>query len=185
MKPSPITAFLARLNTPEFKQRNQEILRAEAAAANSFLAYQNEQGVLVREYPATGEIYKVSPGRQTLTLVSVHGVPVSPADQVVKLITDTAEIYLENHSDPTEKKAHFGYLVDIMESDFTTRMEFVHTVDTGSPEYEQLLALAHECTYSDGTDPRVGVLQNSIDTKAEFIQLCRITDPALAKSEGW
>ncbi|MDQ2772114.1 MAG: hypothetical protein M3Y54_16630, partial [Bacteroidota bacterium] len=82
-------------------------------------------------------------------------------------------------------KAHFGYLVDVMEWDFITRVEFVHTVDTGSPAYEQLRAIGHECTYSDGTDPCAGVLQNSIDTKAEFIQLCRIIDPALATAEGW
>ncbi|OGX90023.1 hypothetical protein [Hymenobacter coccineus] len=159
--------------------------RDEAIKHNSFIAYGDAQGRLLREYPVSGEIYEVSPGRTTLTLLSVHGVPVGPADQVVKPITDTAEIYIQNHSDSTQKKAHFGYLVDVMELDFITRVEFVHTVDTGSPAYEQLRAIGHECTYSDGTDPRAGVLQNSIDTKAEFIQLCRIIDPALATAEGW
>jgi hypothetical protein len=159
--------------------------RDEARKHNSFIAYGDEQGRALREYPSTGEIYEVSPGRTTLTLISVHGIPVSPANQVVKPITDTAEIYIQNHSDSSQKKAHFGYLVDVFELDFMTRAEFVHTVDTGSNEYEQLLALAHECTYSDGTDPRAGVLQNSIDTKEEFMQLCRVIDPALAQAEGW
>ena len=95
------------------------------------------------------------------------------------------ESYPKNDAEPTQKKAHFGYLVDIMELDFTTRVELLHTVDTGSLEYKQLLALGHECTYSDGTNLRAGILQNSIDTKTELIELCRIVDPALAKAEGW
>lgn len=159
--------------------------REKAIQHNSFIAYGDGQGRLLREYPVTGEVYEVSPGRKTLTLLSVHGTPVSPADRVVKPLTDTAEIYLQNHSDSSEKKAHFGYLVDVAEMDFTTRTEFVHSVETGGPAYEQLRAIGHECTYSDGTDPRAGVLQNSIDTKEAFIQLCRIIDPALAKQEGW
>lgn len=159
--------------------------REKAIKHKSFIAYGDWQGRLFQEYPVTGEIYKVSPGRTTLTLLFVHGVPVGPADQVIKPITDTAEIYIQNHSDSSEKRAHFGYLVDVFEVDFMTRVEFVHTVDTGSPAYEQLRAIGHDCTHSDGTDPRAGVLQNSIDTKEEFIQLCRVIDPALAKLEDW
>jgi hypothetical protein len=68
---------------------------------------------------------------------------------------------------------------------FTTRVELLHPVDTGSPEYKQLLALGPECTYSDGTCLRAGILQNSIDSKAEFIELCRLVDPALAQAKGW
>jgi len=178
-------AFSDLTKNAAFQRSFQEQIRQEAIAANSFIAYQDEQGRLVREYPVSGEIYEVSPGRETLTLLSVQGVSVGLSDQVVKPLTDTAEIYLKDHADSTQPKAHFGYLVDIMEADFTTRTEFVHTVDTGSLEHEQLLALGHECTYSDGTDPRAGILQNSIDTQAEFIELCRIIDPTIARSEGW
>ena len=57
---SPVTTFLAQLTTPAFQQAINEQLRAEAAAANTFLSYRDEQGRYVHEYPATGEIYEVS-----------------------------------------------------------------------------------------------------------------------------
>jgi hypothetical protein len=34
---------------------------------------------MVREYPASGEIYEVNSAQQTLTLLSVHGKPVTAA----------------------------------------------------------------------------------------------------------
>ncbi|TYZ12668.1 hypothetical protein FY528_05095 [Hymenobacter lutimineralis] len=57
---SPVTNFLAQLTTPEFQTAIGEQLRAEAAAANTFLSYRDEQGRYVHEYPATGEVYEVS-----------------------------------------------------------------------------------------------------------------------------
>jgi hypothetical protein len=57
---SPVTDFLAQLTTPEFQKSIEEQLRAEAAAANTFLSYRDEQGRYVHEYPATGEVYEVS-----------------------------------------------------------------------------------------------------------------------------
>lgn len=36
-------------------------LRAEAAAANTFLSYRDAQGRLLHEYPATGEVYELLP----------------------------------------------------------------------------------------------------------------------------
>ncbi|MET4108990.1 hypothetical protein [Hymenobacter sp. UYP22] len=57
---SPVTNFLAQLTTPEFQKSIGEQLRAEAAAANTFLSYRDEQGRYVHEYPATGEVYEVS-----------------------------------------------------------------------------------------------------------------------------
>jgi hypothetical protein len=73
-----LTAFLGQLSTPAFQEANLRQLRAEAAAANTFLSYTDEQGRSIYNYPATGEIFQVSADRQTLTLLSVHGVPVAP-----------------------------------------------------------------------------------------------------------
>ena len=39
----------------------REQLRAEAAAANTFLSYRDAQGRLIHEYPATGEKYEMLP----------------------------------------------------------------------------------------------------------------------------
>jgi hypothetical protein len=73
-----LTAFLGQLSSPAFQQANRRKLRDEAAAANTFLPYDDEQGRYVYEYPATGEIFQASADRQTMTLLSVHGVPVAP-----------------------------------------------------------------------------------------------------------
>ena len=39
----------------------REQLRAEAAAANTFLSYRDAQGRHIHEYPATGEKYEMLP----------------------------------------------------------------------------------------------------------------------------
>ncbi len=39
----------------------REQLRAEAAAANTFLSYRDAQGRHIYEYPATGEKYEMLP----------------------------------------------------------------------------------------------------------------------------
>jgi len=49
----------AILASEEFKQTNWAILRAEAAAANTFLNYIDERGRYIHEYPETGELYEV------------------------------------------------------------------------------------------------------------------------------
>lgn len=72
------------IKDPEFQREFRANIREEARQHNSFVAYIDQQGRMVREYPGTGEIYEVPPGRETLTLLSVHGVPVAPADQVVR-----------------------------------------------------------------------------------------------------
>lgn len=66
------------LKDPEFQARFEDIVSGTARRNNSFIAYIDEQGRMVREYPATGEIFQPSADRQTLTLLSVHGVPVAP-----------------------------------------------------------------------------------------------------------
>lgn len=57
---SQLTDFLAQLTTPAFQDAMSAQLRAEAAAANTFLSYRDGQGRLIHEYPATGEVYEVS-----------------------------------------------------------------------------------------------------------------------------
>jgi hypothetical protein len=68
----------AMLKDPEFQARFEDIVSGTSRRNNSFIAYIDEQGRRVREYPATGEIFQTSADRQTLTLLSAHGVPVAP-----------------------------------------------------------------------------------------------------------
>lgn len=62
------------LDTPEFQARFQQLIRDEAQAHHAAITYRNEAGVLVKEYPATGEMYALTFNPRTLTLLSVHGV---------------------------------------------------------------------------------------------------------------
>jgi hypothetical protein len=64
------------IQTAEFQQDYQVAIREQARQHNSFIAYLDEQGRLVREYPATGKLYEVSTTQKTLTLFSVRGVAV-------------------------------------------------------------------------------------------------------------
>lgn len=57
---SPVTAFLQQLASPAFQDAMWAQLRAEAAAAGTFLSYRDAQGRYVHEYPATGQVYEVS-----------------------------------------------------------------------------------------------------------------------------
>ena len=45
-----------RVATPEFKSGFRASVVARAKAANSFLTYRDQQGRLVREWPATGQM---------------------------------------------------------------------------------------------------------------------------------
>ena len=45
-----------RVATPEFKSGFRASVVARAKAANSFLTYRDQQGRLVREWPATGRM---------------------------------------------------------------------------------------------------------------------------------
>jgi len=67
------------MQTADFQQDYQAAIREKARQHNSFIAYIDEQGRMVREYPASGEIYEVNSAQQTLTLLSVHGKPVTAA----------------------------------------------------------------------------------------------------------
>lgn len=51
--------FLVSSLRPPSRMREQ--LRAEAAAANTFLSYRDAQGRHIHEYPATGERYEMLP----------------------------------------------------------------------------------------------------------------------------
>lgn len=64
------------LDTPAFQAKFQQLIRDEAREHHAAITYRNEAGVLVKEYPATGEIYALTFHPRTLTLLSVHGVPV-------------------------------------------------------------------------------------------------------------
>lgn len=56
---SPLTVFLRQLPSPAFQDAMVEQLRAEAAAAHTFLSYRDAQGRHIHEYPATGEKYEM------------------------------------------------------------------------------------------------------------------------------
>jgi hypothetical protein len=58
---SPLTVFLGQVASPAFQDAMREQLRAEAAAANTFLSYRDAQGRHIHEYPATGEKYEMLP----------------------------------------------------------------------------------------------------------------------------
>ena len=58
---SPLTVFLGQLPSPAFQDAMREQLRAEAAAAHTFLSYRDAQGRHIHEYPATGEKYEMLP----------------------------------------------------------------------------------------------------------------------------
>ncbi len=82
----------ALTQTEAWQQTYRAGIRDEAIQHHSFLAYHDDNNRLVREYPVTGEIYEVSTDGTTLTLLSVHGRAVGPAERVVKSITDIAEL---------------------------------------------------------------------------------------------
>jgi len=65
------------LDTPEFQATFQHLIREEAREHHAGITYRNTAGVLVTEYPATGEIYALTFNPRKLTLLSVHGVPVA------------------------------------------------------------------------------------------------------------
>lgn len=70
-----LTAFLGQLSAPAFQQANRQKLRDQAGAANTFLAYTDEQGRYVHDYPATGEVYEILPTTpRTRRLLSVEPV---------------------------------------------------------------------------------------------------------------
>jgi len=71
------------IQTAEFQQDYQAAIREQARQHNSFIAYLDEQGRLVREYPATGELYEVSADRETLTLLSINGAPM-PTEKTIR-----------------------------------------------------------------------------------------------------
>ncbi len=102
------------------------------------------------------------------------------------LTLGTDEYYRRYYSDSSQPKAYFGFECDVWEDDFMIpRIQYVHVVDTGSAEYDQLRAAGFECLYDDGKGTPPTLLQNFVESGEQFRELCRITDPALAKKEGW
>ena len=97
------------------------------------------------------------------------------------------EYYRRYYSDSSQPKAYFGFECEYYEDDnnLMPRFRFVHVVDNGSAEYEQLRAAGFACLYDDGKGRPPTLLQNFVETSERFKQLCRITDTALAKKEGW
>ena len=88
----PFENKAALTQTEDWKATYRARIRTEAIEHNSFIAYYDASNRLVREYPVTGEIYEVSADGKTLTLLSVHGVAVTPAQRVVKPLTDITEL---------------------------------------------------------------------------------------------
>ena len=72
----PLNDLNTLLDDPEFQAKFQRQIREEAQAHNAAITYQNAAGILVKEYPATGEVYALTFNPRTLTLLSVHDVPV-------------------------------------------------------------------------------------------------------------
>ena len=70
------------LKDPEFQARFEDNVSGEARRKNTFIAYVDEQGRMVREYPATGEVFQPSTDRKTMRLLSVNGEPVAAADAI-------------------------------------------------------------------------------------------------------
>ncbi len=96
------------------------------------------------------------------------------------------EYYRRYYSDSSQPRAYFGFECDVFEDGFhIPRTQFVHAVDNGSAEYEQLRAAGFECLYDDGKGRPPTLLQNFVESSEQFKQLCRITDPEMAKEEGW
>jgi hypothetical protein len=98
----------------------------------------------------------------------------------------TDEYYRRYYSDSSQPKAYFGFECEVWETEFLIpRTQFVHAVNNGSAEYVQLRAMGFECLYDDGKGNPPTLLQNFVESSAQFKELSRIIDPALAKEEGW
>lgn len=68
------------LQDADFQDKFEDEVSGAARRTNSFIAYMDEQGRMVREYPATGEMFQPSADRKTMRLLSVHGEAVEAAD---------------------------------------------------------------------------------------------------------
>ena len=71
------------LKDPDFQARFEDNVSGTARRNNSFIAYVDKQGRMVREYPATSEIFQTSSDRKTMTLLSVDGVEVATGSPLV------------------------------------------------------------------------------------------------------
>lgn len=60
------------LKNPDFQEEYQVAIREKARQYNSFIAYVDAQERIIREYPASGEMYQVEADGKTLTLLSSH-----------------------------------------------------------------------------------------------------------------
>lgn len=70
---SALSNIGALLQDPAFQARFEDLVSGNARRHHTFLAYVDEQGRMVREYPATGEIFQPSADRRTMRLLSKHG----------------------------------------------------------------------------------------------------------------
>jgi hypothetical protein len=162
----------AALKVPKFHQKKAHKLRKQLRAI-----------LAVLQHPQAKETTKLK-GIARLVATALTETKKDMENSANSLGTD--EYYRLNYSDSSKKKAYFGFECEVYEDDFTLpRTQFVHPVDNGSTEYEQLRAAGYECLYDDGTGESPRLLQNFIESGEEFKALCRITDPALAKEEGW
>ncbi|RFP63647.1 hypothetical protein D0N36_18345 [Hymenobacter lapidiphilus] len=82
-RPPGLEDIGALVQSPEFQERFDDVVSGTARRNNSFIAYRDEQGRMVREYPATEEVFETSADRKTLTLLSVGGIPADTAQPVV------------------------------------------------------------------------------------------------------
>jgi hypothetical protein len=111
----------------------------------------------------------------------------SPYPSLQELLTlGIDEYYRRYYSDSSQPKAYFGFECEVCEEGFIIpRIQFVHAVANGSAEYKHLRAAGFECLYDDGKGNPPTLLQNFVESSAQYKQLARITDPALAEAEGW
>ncbi|WP_198992882.1 hypothetical protein [Hymenobacter sp. BT559] len=74
-----LTNLSGMLQDPDFQERFVDEVSGEARRNHSFIAYLDEQGRMVREYPATGEVFQPSADRKTMRLLSLNGKAVEAA----------------------------------------------------------------------------------------------------------
>jgi hypothetical protein len=78
-----ISDISAMLQSPEFQERFEDVVRGTARRNHSYIVYVDTEGRTVRDYPATEEVFEINANDQTLTLLSLHGAPVGAAGAVV------------------------------------------------------------------------------------------------------
>ncbi len=87
---SQLANLSALIADSDFQHQVQAEIRRKAAAYNSSIIYQDEQGRMIVEYPGSGEVYEQSTAKQ-LTLLSVRGQSISGVAPISKAEADQVQ----------------------------------------------------------------------------------------------